>query len=248
MNIIQSKLLSRYPEVRCGVSTRNGGASLPPFGMNLSFNVGDDIDHVNENRRRFFHEFGTNNEHVAFTKQVHGSEINFVDTPGFNDSCDALMTSTQGLFLAISVADCIPIFLFDTKLKCIAAVHSGWRGSKLQIIAKAVNEMKGEFNSDPENLIAFIGPSAGVCCYEVGEEVASQFDEQFVVRKAGSKPHIDLKRFNKHLLMKKSVSEQNIEVSEYCTICNPQIFHSYRRDKEKSGRMMGIIGMPSTSS
>ncbi len=212
--------------------------------MNLSYSVGDKIEHVTENRKRFFNGFGTDNGHVAFTKQVHGPEIRHVELPGLNDSCDALMTSKPGLFLTVSVADCIPILLFDTKLKCIAAVHSGWRGSKLDILSKAVDAMRDEFGTEPKNLIAFIGPSAGVCCYEVGEEVASQFDEQCITRKSGSMPHIDLKKFNKHLLLKKSVPEQNLEVSEYCTICNPELFHSYRRDKDKSGRMMGIIGMP----
>src|ERR1041385_2716170 len=237
MNVIQPELFSKYPEVRCGVSSRKGGVSPKPFDLNLSFSVGDNAENVKENRNRFFGALGIRQESVGFPKQVHGNVVRCVEKPGMYEGCDALVANASGLFLAISVADCLPIFLFDPETKSIASVHSGWRGSKMKIVSNAVKVMNEEFGTYPEDLLAFIGPSAGACCYEVGEEVAMEFKEKYVEKKSGRKPHLDLKAFNTGLLIEAGVSENNIEVSEYCTICHADLFHSYRRDKENSGRM-----------
>lgn len=100
-----------------------------------------------------------------------------------------------------------------------------------------------EFSAKPDTLRAYIGPSARVCCYEVGEEVASQFDERFRVRKERARPYLDMQSFTTSLLTEMGLRHEHIEISPYCTICMPELFHSYRRDGAKSGRMRGIIGL-----
>lgn len=240
---IQPLWVSRFSGLCCAVSTRVGGINSEPLGMNLSFNVGDAAKNVETNRRLFFGELNVPIERVAFTRQVHSDTVHAVDVAGSYETCDALVTDRSGLFLAISVADCLPILLYDPATKCIGAVHAGWRGSRKAILTSAVEMLKAQYNANPEDIVAFIGPSAGKCCYEVGEEVAAEFPAKYVDRFKKSKPHLDLKLFNKDLLLRSGVADGGIEVSDYCTICSEEMFHSYRRDGSRSGRMMGVIGM-----
>jgi len=103
--------------------------------------------------------------------------------------------------------------------------------------------MSIKYRTDPKNIFAFIGPSAGVCCYEVGDNVASRFEEKYIVHRNNNTLYLDLKLFNKDLMLINGIDECRIEISDYCTICNPDLFHSYRREGNNSGRMMGVIGI-----
>ncbi|MBI1802905.1 MAG: peptidoglycan editing factor PgeF [Ignavibacteriae bacterium] len=241
--IIHSELLSRIPPIRSGVSTRCGGVSREPLGLNLSYNVGDDPSKVTQNRERFFGALNIPIDRLAIPYQIHSAAIRRAENPGRYESCDALVTNIPELFLAVSIADCLPILLYDPVARAIAAVHSGWRGSKEKVLLKAIETLRKEFGSCPKDLVAFIGPAAGECCYEVGKEVAKEFPTECVVQEQGRKPRLDLKFFNKNILLESGVDEQRIEVSPLCTICTPAILHSYRRDGHSSGRMMGVIGI-----
>lgn len=224
-----------------GFSTRIGGVSPDPYGMNLSFNVGDEYINVLKNREKFFGELKIGLDELAIPRQVQGNTVKRVFIQGGYDNCDGLITNSYGVFLTISTADCLPVFLFDPILKSIGAVHAGWRGLLLNIIPNAINMMWKEFQSFPENIKVFIGPAAGVCCYEVQDDVASKFPDE--IRISSMKKFLDLKLLAKKQLINSGVNEKNIEVSEYCTICHPELFHSYRRDRERAGRMMGVIGL-----
>jgi YfiH family protein len=220
-----------------------GELNLGPFHFNISYNVGDDSERVTANRRRLFNDMGIPIDRIAIPCQVHGSNIFIAANPGTYAECDALITNRSELFLTLTVADCLPIFLFDPISKSIAAVHAGWRGSQLKILDRTIKTMIDKYRVNPTNICAFIGPSAGVCCYEVGDDVVAQFDKEYVRKCNTQKYYLDVKRFNKDILLLNGLIGQNIEVSEYCTICNPKLFHSYRRDGKNSGRMLGIIGM-----
>lgn len=246
ISVIRSERLRAFREVQHAMSTRNGGVSPAPFGMNLSFNVGDDEDCVRRNRERFFSIVGAPLNRIAFPRQIHGDRILRVHSPGVYEDSDALMTNERGLFLVVSVADCGPILFYDHRRKAIAAVHAGWRGSALGISARAVSMMNAEFQSSPEDLHVYVGPCAGVCCYEVGEEVAARFPEEVVDRSRGPRPHLDVKQYNALLLGRQGVPSHQIEIAPECTICNGSVFHSYRRDGNRSGRMMAIIGLSAT--
>ncbi len=239
--IVTSRILSSVPRVRFGISTRRGGVSPEPYGMNLSFAVGDDERRVEENRKRFFGSLGIDQESVAIPGQVHGSRVVKVDSPGRYPECDGLVTDQPGVYCCVSVADCIPVFLLDSLRPAVGAVHAGWRGTVAGITKSAVELMRETFASQPENLLAYIGPGADGCCYEVGAEVAERFPQGTVIVREG-KRFVDLKKANREQLVRGGVPESNIEMSSSCTICD-SLYHSYRRDGKKSGRMMGVIGL-----
>lgn len=227
----------------CGVSTRLGGVSQRGFGMNLSYKTGDDPDNVAKNRSIFFGGLGLSAEAVAIPGQIHGDKIHYATSGGDYPGYDALLTDRRGLFLAVTIADCTPIFLHDRAKQLIAAVHSGWRGTEKQILGKVLDCMIGEHFSDPGDIYAFIGPSAGACCYRVGEEVAEKFDRKYVTFEVAENPRLDLVSANYDMLVRHGVEGEHIEIMGGCTICNPEKYHSYRRDGEASGRMMGVIGL-----
>jgi hypothetical protein len=195
------------------------------------------------NRKEFFQSLGFDEMSVARGEQVHGDNIRFVETPGNYPDIDALVTRSKKLTLAVSVADCVPILIADKKSQTVAAVHAGWRGTVKKITAKTIGFMYSELKCDAKNIFAFIGPSAGVCCYEVDGEVAKSFSSYEIKR--SSKPEkfmIDLKAANFSQLIDNGVPKGNIEVSKYCTICDTN-FHSFRRDGKSSGRMLAAIAI-----
>lgn len=243
MEILQSKLFSLYPQIVFGMSTRNGGVSAPPYGLNLSISVGDNPDNVRENRKRFFHSLDIESSRLAFPLQVHSSHIQYAGEPGRYPETDGLTTDRKEIYLIVTVADCLPVFLFDPVHNVIAGVHAGWRGSSRNITGNAILHMTGRWKTKPSDLVVYLGPSAGVCCYEVGEEVARLFSPEFTIPESNGRYHLDIPAVNKAQLLAEGVRDENIEHEDSCTICTPERFHSYRRDGEKSGRMMGVIGI-----
>jgi hypothetical protein len=209
--------------------------------MNLSFRVGDDPVNVLKNREIFFGALGIPPGRLAIPGQVHGATVRRVDVPGEFPETDALISTERGLFLCITVADCVPVLLFDPVHNAVGAVHAGWRGTASAIAVAAVKAMNAEFGTDPAGLIASIGPSASDCCYRVGAEVASRFPSSFIRRERGES-YVDLKGVNRSQLLDAGIQPGNVELSPYCTISGSSLFHSYRRDGVKSGRMMGVIG------
>lgn len=240
------EIFSDHPEICCAVSTRKSGISPEPYGMNLSFHIGDGRSNVLKNRELFFGSLNIRLDRLAILHQVHGNTVRFARTAGEFDSCDGLITDASGIYLVVTLADCLPIFMFDPVSRSIAAVHAGWRGSKLRIVSAAIELWTEELGIQAKNLIAYIGPGASVCCYEVGEDLAGEFNDRFLKKSSGRKPHLDLKGLNRELLLEAGVIPKNIEISGSCTICQPELFHSYRRDGRQSGRMMGVLGLRET--
>ena len=238
--IILPEIFSGYPKVRSGMSTKLGNKSRNGFEMNLSYNVGDDPASVEMNRKSFLSQFGISNSELAIPLQSHSNIVRRVDAPGEYKNCDALVTNISGLALLITIADCVPIMLFDPIQNVIGIAHAGWRGTVNAIIKRALYKMQEEFKTDTENVRFFIGPSAGVCCYEVSEEVAVKFENK-IVPYGTTKIFIDLKKENASQLKQLGAVADNIEISAHCTICEKHLFHSYRRDGKSAGRMMAVI-------
>jgi YfiH family protein len=241
--VLSATIFSPFPHLVFGISTRNGGISPGQYGLNMSFSVGDDPSNVTENQRRFLGHLGIPVDNLAIPKQVHGARVVRVVKAGVYADCDALVTNEKNVFLRVTVADCLPVFLFDPDALAVAAVHAGWRGCAQGVVQKTVMKMADEFSTMPASLRVFIGPSARACCYEIGEEVAAQFYERFLVRHKGNRPHLDMLGLTLNLLDGCGIPGTHVEVSPHCTIHSPQLFHSYRRDGMKSGRMMGVIGI-----
>lgn len=247
MKIIKSNILSRHSEIIHGVSTMAGGNE--PFYNNMSKHVGDDIIQVMKNRAVYFGSLGIDENHCAHANQVHSGNVTVISSPGLYKQTDALVTKTKGLFLIISVADCLPVMLYDKPNGVIANVHSGWRGTAAGIALNTIDKMRSEFNSNPGEIIVFLGPGIGKDKFEVGSEVAELFDEKYIsipplfTEDGTNKYFIDLKSVVKDQLTNAGVSEQNIEIAPYCTFTEKDLLHSYRRDKDKSGRMFAVIGV-----
>jgi polyphenol oxidase len=242
MHILSSHLLQSTGIVAHGISTRQGGVSGSVLGMNTSFQVGDIPENVTENRRLLLTAVGLDPDRLALPLQVHSGRVLRADAPGNYPACDALITNRTDVHLGVSVADCTPILLVDRARRVIAAVHAGWRGTVAEITRHAVEMMVGDYGCMPTTIAAFIGPCASVCCYAVGEEVAGQFPPDSITRNE-NQTFVDLKGTNMAQLIAAGVSPSMIEISPLCTISDSHLLHSYRRDRESSGRMMAVIGL-----
>jgi polyphenol oxidase len=156
------------------------------------------------------------------------------------DSCDALFTDETGVALAVKIADCLPVTILDPEHAVIANVHSGWRGAAQNITGATLDALARETAFDPRAALAYLGPSIRSCCFEVGDEVAEQFDERFVDR-SREKAHVDLPALTADLLCARGFNPEHVFDSGLCTRCVGSIFHSYRRDKEGRGRNLAVV-------
>ena len=172
----------------------------------------------------------------ATVRQVHSDRVIFADGPGICGEADGLITDQSGFVLAVRTADCVPILIADPAHHAVAAVHAGWRGTVSGIVTKALAEMSGRFGTRTEEVAVAIGPAIRGCCYEVGVQVAVQFG------RSAEKHHIDLVEENLEQLVGAGVSRNRVAVMAHCTQCEPALFHSFRRDREQSGRMVSAIG------
>ncbi len=147
--------------------------------------------------------------------------------------------------LGILTADCVPILIADADGKAVGAAHAGWRGTAARIAETAVLRLIEKFRIEPQKLTAAIGPHIGPCCYEIGEEVASEISDDAVIlrRSDWSKPHLDLAGANRRQLLRAGIPEERIEASSLCTKCREDLFHSYRRDGKRMGHMLSVIGI-----
>jgi YfiH family protein len=188
-------------------------------------------------------------------------------------SGDGLITATPGLLLGIQTADCLPVILVDPKHHAVGVYHAGWRGTVQRIVEKGVGEMQRWFGTRPGDLKAAIGPGIGGCCYEVGEEVRTKFESQFSyaaklfrevkesdpvrekypllflnARAPGHgelppKIFLDLAEANRRQLLAVGVPAKSIESLALCTSCHIDLLFSYRAEKGRTGRLMGVAGI-----
>jgi YfiH family protein len=178
---------------------------------------------------------------LATLRQIHSANVVYAEGRcGSLGEGDALIENTPGVLLAVKTADCVPILLVDPRLRAVAAVHAGWRGTAQKIAARAILEMQTKFGSRAQDLHVAIGPGIGKCCYEVGPDVAAQFHYQG--DQLNDPVHLDLPAINSRQIKELGVPAAQIYQAHICTMCNDE-FHSYRRDKQKAGRMLSVIGV-----
>ena len=184
---------------------------------------------------------------LVWVKQIHSDCCLTADgASGCLGEADALISNSAGQYLSVRTADCIPILIADERLRAIAAVHAGWRGSAEAIARKAVERMQQQFGSRPADLLAAIGP--GICgeCYEVGPEVASRFAPWFPERSdLDHRTTLDLAAANRRQLIEAGLDLSRIFDSALCTACHPDEFYSWRRERERTGRMVSAIAIRS---
>ena len=237
-----------YDEVVALQSTRNGGISDGAFcSLNLGRNTEDREELVHENTRRLCSAAGINPDRMVTSRQVHGTEILFAKEPGNYDGYDALITDRKNLFLCIFTADCYPVLIYDPRHNASGAVHAGWKGSADGIVLKTIEAMRKNFNSCPEECLAYIGTGISHEAYEVDREIALKFPAEsrkyspFMPR--NNKYLLDLGIVNYRQLLASGISPSNIERSPFCSVRDSKLFFSHRRDQGKTGRMISLIGV-----
>ncbi|HKG13182.1 MAG TPA: peptidoglycan editing factor PgeF [Pyrinomonadaceae bacterium] len=242
-------------------STRGGGVSaFPEASLNLAGFDEDSAENIRENRRRFVSLVG-GRWALAACWQVHGRDVRVVrdlsEVQNESERCDALATDLRGVLLGVKTADCVPVLLGDSRTGACAAVHAGWRGTLAGIVRHALATLNKEFGTKPEDVRAAVGPAALACCYEVGPEVLEAFraevsnaDSLFTPTSEG-RALIDLHRANLEQLTDSGVRPERVHALPLCTICRPEDFFSYRRDKKlhgRTGRLLSVIGFRNTIS
>jgi YfiH family protein len=239
--------LSRFAELEHIVFTRQGGVSLPPFAsLNASYDTGDEPLRVRENLHLIRN--ATDCSSFIYARQSHSNNLVVLNQhPQFDPQLDyplsgkdGFFTKLPGLIMMIKVADCQAILLYDPTRKVAGIVHAGWRGSVNNIVGKAIELMVAQYNSNPSDIIAGIGPSLGPCCSEFRnwqKELPANFSRFQVTAN-----HFDFWAITQVQLIESGVMSRNIEIAGLCTKCHPEVFYSYRGEG-KTGRFALAIGI-----
>lgn len=239
-------------------STRDGGVSSGIYAtMNTGSSTGDSPSNIKRNFEILCECAGINPENLVLSEQTHTSNVMVVDKSfcgygykkeRYYTDVDGLITNVPNVALVTQYADCTPLLFCDTKKKVIATSHAGWRGTVKEIGKITVEKMKEEFGCDPSDIIAGIGPSIMQCCYEVDTPVFEAFKsikylktEDIFVDKGNGKYMLSLQNANKQILIAAGIKEENIDVSDLCTCCHSNIFHSHRATGGKRGNCALII-------
>lgn len=187
---------------------------------------------------------------LSTCRQVHGVTVVASErSDGWCEphDCDALWTEKRRVALGIKVADCLPVTIIDPSNAIIANIHSGWRGAAADVVGETVAELRRVSSFSAAGALAYLGPSIRSCCFEVGEEVVGQIRERhdpverWVDRSRGVRPHLDLAALTRARLEERGFSGDAIFDSGICTRCEGSIFHSFRRDRARSGRNLAVV-------
>jgi len=216
----------KYPDLLVSFSRSSDGS------MKLTNNP-DLVEKTSRNRNAYFLKNNINPEKVVSAGIVHGNKIAIAykkDGRKIILGADGLLTQEKNLFLSITSADCLPIFLFDPEKEVIGIVHAGWRSLAENILFNAIEKIKG-LGGTPKNILAGIGPAICQKHYEVSQEVAEKF-ENFpeAIRRKNKKTYLDLKKIAKLQLLKLGIKMDNIEISPECTFKLKEKYFSARRD------------------
>ncbi len=257
--VIQFKSFRDLPWLTHGFSTRMGGVSAPPFdSMNLSFTRGDDEADVMENFKRFGKAVGVLTSQMFFSDQTHTANVGIVTEedlgkgilkPKDYTDIDGLVTNCPGACLVTFFADCVPLFFADPVKKVIGLSHSGWRGTAAAIGHETIEMMRHQFGCRPEDIIAAVGPSICGSCYEVSEDVAQVFRQQFrpeetdtfLTEKDGGKYLLDLWQANACILLNSGILPEHLAVTDLCTCCNSDLLWSHRKTGGVRGSLAAFL-------
>lgn len=240
-------------------TTKHGGVSTGACeSLNLGFGRGDDPQNVRENYRILTDALHVPYDRLTMTKQVHRECVTVVteDTVGMGLTrpmaweSDALITNLTNTPLAGFYADCVVTLLYDPVSRSCGVCHAGWRGTALGILPKTVDAMASGLGAQRDSLVAVIGPSIGVCCFETDADVPDAMEAQMgalvrpFIHEKGPKYHVDLQGINAMLLGRAGVRQENIINSGLCTYCNCGEFWSHRVTQGARGVQAGIICIP----
>ena len=157
---------------------------------------------------------------------------------------DIAVTDDPSVALSVRAADCVPILLGDRRTGAVAAIHAGWKGTAAGAAMVAVKSLTSRYGTEPEDVIAAVGPCIGPCCYEVGPELPAHFSshpDASAWFTSGATLHLDLWRATRDQLARAGIPLPQIHISGLCTFDHPALFHSYRRDGGSAGRLVAAI-------
>ncbi|MGH3072478.1 MAG: peptidoglycan editing factor PgeF [Gaiellaceae bacterium] len=220
-------------------STREGGVSEGPYAsLNLGRLTSDDVERVDENRRRLCAEVGADLDRLALNRQVHSTLVHRAASGARGEPGDGLWTEERDLPVLAMSADCLPIALVraDPAVPAVAVLHAGWRGLLAGIAAAGVAALREPCVSETQSLRAAVGPAIGPCCYEVGAEVAEPFRERFGEDVLHGR-NLDLWTSAERALNAAGI--EDVHRVDLCTACNPDRFFSHRR----TGKPRGVQGV-----
>ena len=272
-------VLLQYPQlqaldmVKHCFTTRMGGVSKNEFSsLDLSFNRGDDIEAVKENFRRVAEAMEVPAGQIVCSDQTHTTNVRKVTAEDAGSGLtkerpyhdvDGLITDVPGLMLATFYADCVPLYFVDTEHHAIGLSNSGWRGTVGRMGAATIQAMQKHYGTDPKHLICAIGPSICQDCYEVSEDVADAFKEEFgaeisqddstscyswngksiLMNKGNGKYQLDLWGANRLVLLDVGILPEHLAVTNVCTKCNPDLLYSHRVMGDKRGNLAAFLSL-----
>lgn len=237
-----------------GFTGRIGGVSEGYLSsLNLGMHRGDDPENVVKNYDIVGNALGFSPEKLVLANQIHSDIVRVVTEEDCLGSlshqaypeCDALVTNTPGVAIAVFTADCTPILYYDPVTGAVGAAHAGWRGTAAGIAAKVVDTMVSAFGCNPSDIRAAIGPNIGSCCFETHADVPQAMLAALgdaarpYIFPQGEKFRVDLKGINAHFLRRAGV--ENIKIAKECTVCESHRFWSHRATKGKRGSQIAVI-------
>ena len=247
--------------VTSAFSTRLGGVSEGYYSsLNLSFDRGDDPARVLENFKRIGASMGVAVEDMVLSKQTHTTNVRVVTAEdkgkgvmrerNYTD-VDGMITNVPGICLVTSYADCVPLYFVDPVKKAIGLSHSGWRGTVGKIGKNTVQLMQENFGSKPEDLLAAVGPSVCMDCYEVSEDVIEQFKEAFekkyredlFYKKENGKYQLNLWKANELIFLESGILPEHMAITNVCTHCNSKILYSHRTMGNNRGNLCAFLAL-----
>jgi len=245
----ESSLFSQFKGISHAIFTRHGGHSRFPYEeLNISLKSSDAPEKIHTNRSLMADCIDAARP-IMFAYQVHGADVvslkcadNWTDSQKRSENImgDAMITDTLGMPLAIQLADCQAILMYDPVNSVIANVHAGWRGSIKNIIGKTIQRMQSDFVCQPRDLHAVISPSLGPCCSEF-KNYQTEIPEKFWLYR-DSRNRFNFWEVSRDQLTAAGVLFENIELSGICTKCNGHLFYSYRKNQE-TGRFAAVISL-----
>lgn len=257
---ISYRALADIKWLKNGFSTRLGGVSEGVLStMNLGFGRNDLPENVIKNHEIIANAIGFNPENIVASKQTHTTNVKIVSKKDCGkgiyrerdyDDVDGMITNENGIVLATYFADCVPLYMVDTKNKAIGLSHSGWRGTVGKIGKVTLDLMKETYGTNPKDVIACIGPSICRDCYEVSEDVATEFEAAFkgrekdiLINKGNGKYQLDLWECNYIIFKECGVYEENIHMPDICTCHNMEMMFSHRATQGRRGNLAAFLSI-----
>lgn len=257
---ISYRALADIKWLKNGFSTRLGGVSEGVLStMNLGFGRNDLPENVVKNHEIIANAIGINPENIVASKQTHTTNVKIVSKKDCGkgiyrerdyDDVDGMITNEKEIVLATYFADCVPLYMVDTKNKAIGLSHSGWRGTVGKIGKITLDLMKETYGTNPKDVIACIGPSICRDCYEVSEDVATEFEAAFkgrekdiLINKGNGKYQLDLWECNYIIFKECGVYEENIHMPDICTCHNMEMMFSHRATQGRRGNLAAFLSI-----